>query len=63
MMIQQVVKKRTLNDTSQIQEDLGFWLKKPPEERIAAVEYLRRQYHGHTARLQRVVRVLQQAPR
>lgn len=63
MMIQKVVKKRTLDSTSQIHEDLAFWLKKSPEERIAAVEYLRRQYHGHTTRLQRVARVFQQAPR
>ena len=59
-MIQKVVTKRKLNDSSSIKEDLAFWLKKPPEERVAAVDYLRRQYHGSTARLQRLARVVQQ---
>jgi len=26
--------------------DLEYWLSRPPEERIAAVEMLRRMYHG-----------------
>ena len=33
------------------------------EERVAAVDYLRRQSHGSTARLQRVARVIQRSSR
>jgi hypothetical protein len=42
--------------------DLDYWLSRPPEERIAAVEMLRRMYHGDyaaTPRLQRVFRVVE----
>ncbi len=59
-MIQKVVTKRNLNDSSSIKEDLAFWLKKTHEERVAAVDYLRRQYHGSTARLQRLAHVVKQ---
>lgn len=58
-MIQKVVKKRNLNDSSSVQEDLAYWLSKTPDERVAAVEYLRRLYHGNTARLQRSARIIQ----
>ena len=43
-------------------EDLAFWLSKPTDERVATVDYLRKQYHGSTARLQRSARVIQQTP-
>ena len=58
-MIQKIVKKGTIGELSSIEEDLAFWLSKPPAERIAAVEYLRRQYDGNTARLQRSARIIQ----
>jgi hypothetical protein len=58
-MIQKIVKKNNVDDFSSIREDLTYWLSRPPEERVAAVEYLRRQYHGNTARLQRSARVVQ----
>ena len=45
-MIRKIVKVRDLKDDSSIKEDLLFWLSKPPGERVAAVDYLRRQYHG-----------------
>ncbi len=57
--IQKIVKKSGIDDLSSIQEDLAFWLDKSPEERISAVEYLRRQYDGNTARLQRSARIIQ----
>lgn len=57
-MIEKAVKKRSLKDASSIQEDLAYWLSKKPAERIEAVEILRRQYFGNTARLQRVARVI-----
>ena len=62
-MIQKVIKKRVLNDPSAIKEDLTFWLKKPPEERVAAVDYLRKIHNGDTPRLQRFARVIQQTQR
>jgi hypothetical protein len=37
-------------------------LSKTPEERIAAVEFLRRKQHGYSIRLQRVARVIQREP-
>ena len=58
-MIEKVIRKKDLNDREQIREDLHYWLSKSSKERVAAVEYLRRQYHGGTGRLQRVARVIQ----
>jgi len=57
-MIQKVVSKRNLNDSSSVKEDLAYWLSKNPEDRVAAVDCLRTQYHGSTARLQRSARVI-----
>ena len=57
-MLEKVVKKVPLNQSS-VKEDLSFWLAKPPEERLAAVERLRKQIDGSTVRLQRVARVIQ----
>lgn len=58
-MIKKTVNKRKLDDLSEMRDDLVYWLSRPQEERIETVEYLRRQYHGDTARLQRVARVVQ----
>ena len=58
-MIQKIVKKYRMDELSSIREDLAYWLSKSPVERISAVEYLRRQYHGNTARLQRSARIIQ----
>ena len=57
-MIKKVVKKANLNSFSEIKEDLAYWLTKTPEERIAAVDYLRSLDSGTTARLQRTIRVI-----
>ena len=62
-MIQKKVKKRGLREPASRNEDLAYWLSKTPEERVAAVEDLRRQYYGSAARLQRVARVIQRPPR
>lgn len=35
-----------------------YWLSRPPAERLAAVEFLRRQHDGTGARLQRVLRLV-----
>jgi len=60
-MIKKVVKIKTLNDKNLISDDLKCWLNKSPEERVAAVDYLRRQYHGSSERLQRVAIVVQRS--
>ncbi len=57
-MLEKVVRKVRLNQSS-IREDLAFWLEKAPEERLAAMEQLRKQINGSTARLQRIARVIQ----
>jgi hypothetical protein len=58
-MIQKIVKKIRIDDISSAKDDLDYWLSKSPEDRVSAVEYLRRQYHGNTARLQRSARIIQ----
>ena len=58
-MIQKIVNKNPLNSFSETKEDLAYWLSRTPEERIAAVEILRKQQHGSTARFQRIARVIQ----
>lgn len=58
-MTKKVLKKTVLNDNFD-KSDLIYWMSKSSRERIEAVEILRRQFYGNTARLQRVVRVIQQ---
>lgn len=60
-MIAKVVKKGNLQDISEIKENLAYWLTKTAEERISAVEFLRRERHGNTERLQRVARLIQRS--
>ena len=57
-MIKKIVTRRSLHESS-IKDDLAYWLSKPPEERVAVVDYLRKQFHGALPRLQRVARVIQ----
>jgi len=56
--IKKVVTKKKLSDLKKDKSDLNYWLSKTPQERILAVEELRRQYAGSEARLQRVVRIV-----
>ena len=58
-MIQKVVQKGQLQGWQEIEQNLAYWLSRTPEERVEAVEILRRQRHGNTDRLQRVARVIQ----
>ena len=60
-MISKVVKKMNMEKDDSIKEDLKYWLKRDPNERILAVEYLRRQFHGNSDRLQRVARITKHA--
>jgi hypothetical protein len=57
-MIQKTVKKLNINDKEQLNSDLNYWLSRTPEERISAVEILRRQFNGNSAGLQRTVRII-----
>ena len=57
-MLQKVVSKRKRDDSSSL-DDLAYWLSCTPEERISAVEILRRQYYGSSERLQRVSRIVE----
>ncbi len=57
-MIRKVVQKHHMDDYSEIRQNLEYWLSRPPEERIAAVEELRREVYRDSHRLQRVVRVM-----
>jgi hypothetical protein len=59
-MIKKIVRKASLTDRSSIKRDLAYWLSRTPEERVATVDYLRRQYHGSSTRLQRSARVIEQ---
>jgi hypothetical protein len=50
---------RSRSDTDEQREDLAYWLSRPPEERIDAVNFLRRRHYGDLGRLQRVVHIIQ----
>ena len=41
----------------------SYWRSRPPEERLAAVEFLRNQMYGPGARLQRILRVTERSRR
>lgn len=58
-MIKKVIHIKKLDESSSINEDLHFWLSKSPEERVSAVQSLRKQRHGISARLQRAIRIIQ----
>jgi len=60
-MIRKIVQVHRLDSHSEIRQNLEYWLSRPPEERVAAVEELRREVYGDSHRLQRVARVVQQA--
>jgi hypothetical protein len=62
-MIEKVVRKSNLKEhhENSINDDLNYWLNRQPEERIEAVEFLRKQFYGSTTRLQRSVRVIQRS--
>ena len=56
--IRKVIKFTTSKEVEESNPDLEYWLSRPPEERLEAVEFLRRQVYGSSARLQRVVRIV-----
>lgn len=60
-MIRKVVQVHHLDHYSEIRQNLEYWLSRPPEERIAAVEELRREAYGELGTIQRSVRVVHQS--
>lgn len=58
-MIRKTVNKHRLDKSSEIKQNLRYWLSRPPEERLAAVDSLRVQLYGDKIRLKKVVRVIQ----
>ncbi len=62
--MQPVVAVKDIHDPSLAKADLDYWLSRPPEERVAAVDLLRARFYGPGPhRLQRVARVLQRPRR
>ncbi len=59
-MIKKVIIRSTLKKSDDSTKDLEYWLSRPSSERIAAVDFLRKQYIGNTERLQRTARVIKQ---
>jgi len=45
-MIEKVVRKHKRSEYDEIQDNLKYWLSKSPDERVSAVEILRRQHYG-----------------
>ena len=58
-MIQKVINRGQVSDQDSQSKDLKYWLSRPAEERVAAVDFLRKQYIGSTERLQRSARVIE----
>src|SRR5437762_122249 len=56
--LKRVVRLTSFADEERTRPALRYWLSRPPAERVAAVEYLRRQIDGARARLRRVYRIL-----
>ena len=57
-MIRKTVSKHRLEASLEIKQNLQYWLSRPPEERLAAVDSLRAQIYGNNVRLKRVVHVI-----
>jgi hypothetical protein len=57
-MIRKVIQKHDLDKYSEIKQNLEYWLSRPPEERLAAVDSLRREYYGDLPLIQKVARVI-----
>lgn len=58
-MIKKIIAKHPLRASGK--DDLKYWLSRPHEERVAAVDFLRKQHYGSSARLQRTARVIQRS--
>ena len=54
--MEKVVKKGKISDFNNT--DLEFWLSRPVEERISAVQTLREVFYGNSGGIQRVAKVI-----
>jgi len=61
VLMKKVVRKSSLQDFQLPKQDLAYWMSRPAEERVAAVDFLRKQYYGSSERLRRVAQVIQRA--
>jgi hypothetical protein len=60
-MIEKVITIASLDeDTSQ--QDLAFWLSRPSEERLAAVELLRERVFDLPQRIERILEIAERVP-
>jgi DNA-binding transcriptional regulator YiaG len=59
-MDKKAVKKMKLGEETS-RHDLSYWMSRPVEERIEAVEMLRKERYGSASRLQGIVRVIKPA--
>ncbi len=57
-MIRRILQTHRMEGHAEVRQNLAYWLSRPPEERLAAVDELRRQVYGDSHRLQRVARVV-----
>jgi hypothetical protein len=57
-MMKKIVRVKNIQDDN-VMDDLKYWLSKTADERVSTVEFLRRQAHGTTERLQRVAQIIQ----
>ena len=60
-MIKKIITKRSLDHAESLKDDLLYWRSRSADERIGAVEDLRRQYYGSSTRLQRTAKVIQRS--
>jgi hypothetical protein len=63
-MIRKTVQKHKMSEYNEIRQNLEYWLSRPPEERIEAIEILRRQFYGdkypeHIQKFGRVIKRLE----
>ncbi len=58
-MDRQIVKKNRLDDFDEVKDNLKYWLSRPPAERIAAVDQLRKEFNESPVRFQRTARIIQ----
>jgi hypothetical protein len=61
-MIEKTVTSLDLSKDSEVTQNLRYWLTKTPQQRLAAVDYLRKQLYGDSVGFQRVARVVQCPP-
>ena len=60
-MIKKTIQRFELSSSANHSKDLKYWLSRTPSERVAAVDFLRKQYIGNAERLQRSARVIERA--